>query len=131
MLGWIWKSFLTLYINIKSLKLTFIQNRLSGAFQTRLFSYKEICDTIYILFWLVVVIDLERLWKAYRYSVLLVTLRVYINRRRWWGVWDFGKLDGGIVMCCRNDWNIGWNWDVEMNCEHCMTLDYICTIARW
>ena len=36
------KSLLTLYIYILSLKGIFIQNRLSGAFQTRLFSYKEI-----------------------------------------------------------------------------------------
>ena len=43
-------------------------------------------ETLYLLFWLVVVIDLERLWKAYRHSVLIVTLRVYMNRRRWWGV---------------------------------------------
>ena len=37
-------------------KLFFLQNRLSGAFQTRLLSYKEF-DLLYVVSWLVVLLD--------------------------------------------------------------------------
>ena len=63
------KSFLTLSIHILSLKGIFIQNRLSGAFQTRLFSYKEIWNSVYLLSCLVVAIDLE--WRGMYIEIVL------------------------------------------------------------
>ena len=55
------KSFLTLIIYILSLNVIFLQNRLSGAFQTRLLSYKEF-DLLYVVSWMVVLLDIMELY---------------------------------------------------------------------
>ena len=49
-------QYIYIYIYIIFEKLFFLQSRLSGAFQTRLFSYKEF-DLLYVVSWLVVLLD--------------------------------------------------------------------------
>ena len=86
------KSLFTLYIYILSLKGIFIQNRLSGAFQTRLFSYKEIWNSVYLLSCLVVAIDLE--WREMYIGIVLGSgLRGDEDRKESYMLsWDFWEL---------------------------------------
>ena len=88
------KFFLTLYIYYLW-KIIFILNRLSGAFQTRLFSYKEIWNYIYIYIILFGVVHWSGMtWNVYLYSICS-DLRVYDDRKgrvMLWKIWDVEVL---------------------------------------
>ena len=66
----------------------FIQNRLSGAFQTRLLSYKEF-DLLYVVSWLVVLLDIMELCDIFAgvgyWEVLSIEKELVVSL-------DFGKI---------------------------------------